>query len=399
MNDGRVRLLAVGQFVHATGYARVAREILGRLDRRAFDIHQFAIAYRGEPLAEPWPLHPNRTEGDPHGVTCLRRLLRELRPDVILIVHDTYLHKFLRRVLDAAEPRPRVVVYAPIEGPIVKPQRLAHLAGIDRFVLFHDQARAAVLDAFARLGMPPPPLAVIPHGLDAEHFGPIDGGRRAARAALFPDRPDLAEAFLVLNANRNTTRKRIDLTLEAFAQFARDKPDARLYLHMALRHHRGISVRDLAARLGIAGKLLFTPARDAHPEVGDERLNLIYNACDVGLNTSRSEGWGLVAFEHAATGAAQVLPRHSAHAALWEEAAVLVDPVAKGTDPADFVSYEIVAPSGVAAALESLYRDRALLADWSRRAQARAHDPAWRWERIGEQWNALLTARASLPGN
>ncbi|HET8775838.1 MAG TPA: glycosyltransferase family 4 protein [Thermoanaerobaculia bacterium] len=392
MNDGRVRLLAVGQFVYATGYARVAGEILGHLDRHAFDIHQFAIAYRGEALAEPWPLHPNRTEGDPHGVTCLRRLLRQLRPDVVLIVHDTYLHQLLRRVLEAAQPQPRVVVYAPIEGPVVKPKRLAHLAGIDRFVLFHDQARASVLDAFARLGMPPPPLAVIPHGLDAGRFRPIDGGRRAARAVLFPGRPGLAEAFLVLNANRNVTRKRVDLTLEAFAQFARDKPDARLYLHMALRHHRGVDVRDLAARLGIAEKLLVTPAGDAHPEVGDERLHLIYNACDVGLNTSRSEGWGLVAFEHAATGAAQVLPRHSAHAALWEGAAVLVDPVETGVDPRDFVAYETVAPSGVAAALESLYRDRALLAEWSRRAQARAHEPAWRWEQIGGRWSALLTA-------
>ena len=53
---------------------------------------------------------------------------------------------------------------------------------------------------------------------------------------------------------------------------------------------------------------------------------------------------------------------------------------------------QVVAPSGVAAALEMLYRDRAVLSDWSRRAQARAHEPAWRWERIGEQWSALLAA-------
>jgi hypothetical protein len=44
-----------------------------------------------------------------------------------------------------------------------------------------------------------------------------------------------------------------------------------------------------------------------------------------------------VAFEHAATGAAQVLPRHSANAALWEGAAVLVDPAATGNDRLDFV--------------------------------------------------------------
>lgn len=373
-----MRVLAVGQFVHATGYARVAREILVHLDHDAFDVHQFVIHRRSELAEESWPLHRNRSEGDPHGVTCLRRLLRELQPDVVLIVHDIYLHQLLRRALDAAEPRPRVVVYAPIEGPVIKPERLAHLAGIDRFVLFHDAARAEVADAFTRLGTPPPKLAVIPHGLDADRFYPIED----ARARLFPD---LAGAFIILNANRNTARKRVDLTLEAFSQFACDKPDARLYLHMATRN-----LLELAARLGIADKLLITTDGDTHPDVSDEQLNLIYNACDVGVNTSTSEGWGLVAFEHAATGAAQLLPRHSANAALWDGAAVLVDPAATGTDPLDFVSHEIVAPADVAAALEPLYRDRELLACWGRRASSRAHDPALRWERIGQQWSALL---------
>lgn len=40
-----------------------------------------------------------------------------------------------------------------------------------------------------------------------------------ARARLFPDRPELAHGFVVLNANRNTRRKRIDITLQAFAPF------------------------------------------------------------------------------------------------------------------------------------------------------------------------------------
>jgi D-inositol-3-phosphate glycosyltransferase len=374
----------------------VAREILAHLDADAFDVHQYVIHRRTELDPEPWPQHRNDAEGDPHGVTCLRRLLGELRPDIVLIVHDTYLHQLLRRALEGADPRPRVVVYAPIEGPVIRPERLAHLAGVDRFVLYHDAARDAVADAFARLGIAPPPLEVIPHGLDADRFRPIAGGRRAARALLFPDRPELADAFLVLNANRNTARKRPDLTLEAFARFARDKPDARLYLHMAMRE-RGPSLHELAAGLGIADKLLVTTAGDTHPEVSDERLNLIYNACDAGVNASTSEGWGLVAFEHAATGAAQVLPRHSAHAALWEGAAVLVDPAATGSDPLDFVSHAIVAPADLAAALEPLYRDRALLGEWSRRAYARAHEPAWRWERIGRQWSALLADVDSRP--
>ena len=46
--------------------------------------------------------------------------------------------------------------------------------------------------------------------------------------------------------------------------------------------------------------------------VDDRELNLLYNACDVGITTSMGEGWGLVSFEHGAAGAAQIVPDHSA---------------------------------------------------------------------------------------
>jgi D-inositol-3-phosphate glycosyltransferase len=42
--------------------------------------------------------------------------------------------------------------------------------------------------------------------------------------------------------------------------------------------------------------------------VDDRQLNLLRNACDVGINTSMGEGWGLAGFEHGATGAAQIVP-------------------------------------------------------------------------------------------
>ena len=48
--------------------------------------------------------------------------------------------------------------------------------------------------------------------------------RTDARRRLWPDEPDWHDAFIVLNANRPMPRKRIDLTIQGFAQFARDKP-------------------------------------------------------------------------------------------------------------------------------------------------------------------------------
>jgi hypothetical protein len=79
-----------------------------------------------------------------------------------------------------------------------------------------------------------------------------------------------------------------------------------------------------ARRLGIADRLLVSTMAADQPTLDEEHLNLVYNACDVGLSTSTGEGFGLVALEHGATGAAQVLPDHSACAELWRGAADLL---------------------------------------------------------------------------
>lgn len=121
-----------------------------------------------------------------------------------------------------------------------------------------------------------------------------------------------------------------------------------------------------------------------------EKLNCIYNACDVGINTSIGEGWGLVSFEHAATGAAQVLPRHSSLPELWGDAALFMEPSFSLTTERILLEGWYVTPETVAAALEQLYRDPALLAEMGRRARQRATDPALSWDRIAAQWVGLF---------
>ncbi len=116
------------------------------------------------------------------------------------------------------------------------------------------------------------------------------------------DDPEHRDAFIVLNANRNMPRKRIDLTIQGFAEFARDKPaNVKLYLHMATQD-TGWNVIALARRHGIYDRLIMTRADNVAPDFSDEQLNLLYNACDVGITTTTGEGWGMVTFEHGPRG-------------------------------------------------------------------------------------------------
>ena len=48
------------------------------------------------------------------------------------------------------------------------------------------------------------------------------------------------------------------------------------------------------------GRIILTANTNDPPNVEVETLNTIYNTADVGINTCKGDGWGLVSFEHAA---------------------------------------------------------------------------------------------------
>lgn len=336
--------------------------MLGRLGD-AWEPHLLGIGYRG-PVREAggWTLHPTNLEGgDVFGAFQAARAVAELDARVVLLVNDLWmLHAYMRTLPGVR--RARVVAYVPLDGRIVDSRFLPPLAGIDRLVTFTRFAQAELQNFFGS------PVDVIPHGVDTETFRPLGG------------EPD---GFVVLNANRPLERKRIDLTIEGFALFARGKPaDVRLRLHHAID---GDDHAALVSRLGIGDRVDVTSST-----LTDAELNLLYNGCCVGVNTALGEGWGLVSFEHAAAGAAQVVPDSSACAELWAGAAEVVPAEDTGVPGFSPLAMRTVSAAGVAEALERLYSDPEHLRALSAAAFENAIQPRYRWDEIGAQWRGLL---------
>ena len=129
--------------------------------------------------------------------------------------------------------------------------------------------------------------------------------------------------------------------------------------------------------------------------VGDDELNLLYNACDVGINTAMGEGWGLVSFEHGAAGAAQIVPDHTACAELWRGRAELIPP-ARSYIP-EFSPLEMgeVSPQGVARALEALYQRSGPPTGAVACRQCVAQNPAHSWDAITRQFDDLIVTLAT----
>jgi glycosyltransferase involved in cell wall biosynthesis len=368
-----------------------------------YDLHQFELHDKGGSIDARWIVHRASREGDVYGLSEVPSLIDRLRPELLIIYGDPWVCGMYEAPLRPFRETMQVVYYAPIEGADLAPHVLSWIGWVDCLVVFHAFAHSVVT------GVAPEAtkcgarfqwrwLEVIGHGIDRHNFSPLvcdetgpnrRASRQQARAMLFPDRPELRDAFIVLNANRNTGRKRLDLTIAGFAEFARGRgDDIWLYLHAGMRDF-GCDVRAVAQRLGIADRLLVTHEADEHPDLSDARLRLIYNACDVGVNTSTGEGWGLPAFEHAATCAAQIMPRHGTCQHLWGDAATLLDPVAEERAESGLFTHRLIAPADVSAALERLHDDEVLERD-SRRAYELVASPEFDWDVVARQWDRLF---------
>jgi glycosyltransferase involved in cell wall biosynthesis len=361
-------ILIVGQASQKTGLARITRAIAGSLSAY-YDVHVLGIdCFDDSPVDARFTLHGNPLSYDRFAELRLTTLLDELRPDAVLLYHDFWIIERYHERIARANHRCPVAGYCPVDGPIADTAHLASLAPLDELVVFTEFARGVI-----RQCDPNRTVRVIPHGIDTSEFYP----------ARKPH-----DGFIVLNANRNQPRKRLDLTLQGFAQFAAGKPaDVKLYLHCGL-NDIGVDILSEARTLAIADRLLFTHDRDDHPDSSTQSLNEIYNTCDVGVNTAIGEGWGLIACEHAATGAAQIVPRHSACAEIWDGAADFLEPINDCRDP--FYEGGIIDPADLAQCLERLYADPHYRQERARAAYDRITNPRYRWDRIAEQWRALF---------
>ncbi len=402
-DPGRLRLLFVVTCFRGGGFNRVVDGLLSGL-RDRFEVRVVAIGPDPEPpLGSDGCVHYLRT-----GLALddrapdVRRVAMQLGADLILLYCPP---ATAPAYIDALDGTPgSLVSYVPVEGRIREPLSLQSLAKVDACVQFTAFGKAELERHHVRPSGESGRTWAIPHGVDLERFHPlaqIEGAwspacRRRARDLAFPTRPELRDAFIVFNGNRPYERKRLDLTLIGFAAFARDKPlDVKLCLHHpdAARMQRRW-IKAMARSLGIAHRLIMSPERHLRV-LSDDDLNLLYNACDVGVNTASGEGWGLVSFEHAATGAAQIVPGHSIFPEQWDGAA---DLLAVGEVCHDGAEYELAAVStrSLAAALERLYTDRTLLIERSRAAHERVLQNRFRWPHIVGQWETVLRAAASM---
>ena len=148
----------------------------------------------------------------------------------------------------------------------------------------------------------------------------------------------------------------------------------------------------MVARFGLQERVYLNPL--AGGVVDDAVLNLLYNACDVGINTSMGEGWGLVSVEHGAAGAAQIVPDHSACAEVWRGRGELIPPARNYIPEFSVLEMGEVSAEGVAKALENLYANPQRRQQLAQAAHEAALNPDYAWDAIAERFDDLFAELA-----
>lgn len=156
----------------------------------------------------------------------------------------------------------------------------------------------------------------IPHGIETSIYRPCNPDeRRGFRQRLFGDWP--ADAFVVgmVAANKGyPCRKSFPEAMEAFAMFAANHPEARLYLHSyAGMEFKGPDLQEMAKHFGIQDLTrLANPRLLLGGAYSDEDMRQVYCAMDVLLAPSQGEGFGLPILEAQSCGTPVLSTDHSA---------------------------------------------------------------------------------------
>lgn len=297
-----MKLIIVGAHSSVpSGYGRVMRAIVPRISK-AHEVIVFGIHAFGRSV------HANIEEFDAQTAEHVRGLneqgfyysgLSEFidvhKPDIVMIYNDPIVIGNYLLAMEKCSHRTKIVLYVDLVSKNIR-ENLWWIFSHPKVVGVMVMSKCWIADVIA-YGCKIP-IETISHSVDTTE---VSNARQLAGLSEFGD------DVLFLNMNRNTDRKRLDVYVLAAARFISKYPDKKVRF-LCNSHHESkfdlhsIALRELVSR-GVrdvfthADKILIN-----RTVLSDERVNTLYNACDVVVNCSSGEGFGLCSAEGAILG-------------------------------------------------------------------------------------------------
>lgn len=308
-----------------TGYSKVSHNLVKQLGTLAPKVKTFHFGFQRHPSQPSSRKYPDgivsydaAANEDPKeegfGFNKINEYLEMVNPDVVMIYNDPLIiSRFIESMKHERGKSPyKLWIYLDQVYSGIAPQLMDNIRShADRVYCFTDIWKARFLEYGSF-----PDVRVLEHAVDPTVFScmtPDAVKTIRDNIGLAPD------AIVMLNANRNSQRKRLDLSIGGFVRLLARNPTKPYYMiistNMSPQSGAFYDVQRIFAEelklwgLDVQKYLPNFLLIDTSPPnlMSDEAINQLYNTADIGINTSDGEGFGLCQLEHMYTGAPQIV--------------------------------------------------------------------------------------------
>ena len=281
-----------------SGYGTVMRALVSRISKvhevTVFGIHSFGKSSYEDIEFDAYACERElNLEERGFFYSGVKTFLDENKPDVTIIYNDpVVIQNYLKHIGDH-----KVVLYVDLVSNNIN-HRLWNIFDHPSVVGVMVFSECWIKD-IRKYGCKVP-VRVISHSVETKY---VENSRQLAGLSEF------SREIIFLNMNRNTPRKRLDVYAIAAARFVAKHPTANVKFFANSNHEEKFDLHSIAIRemltLGIPTEKLeenMNKIMVNRTFLSDERVNLLYNACDVIVNVASGEGFGLCCVEAASLG-------------------------------------------------------------------------------------------------
>lgn len=279
------KMIYVGDFPIKSGFGVVSKNLLARFP---YDKYIMGVNYWGDWTEEVgkykiWPA--NNGPDDIYGYGKIYNFLIAVKPSVLFLLNDPWcITPYKKAILKYKEEYPlRVVIYTPVDTDYMPEEYVEPLNEFVDHVVTYTQFGVNVLKQ-AGLTIP---VSWITHGVDTNIFKPENKVLTLNKLGIPQD------SYVVLTVSANNPRKRLDMTVQTFAEWVRryDLPkNVRWYFHGPLTGY-GQNVLRLTEQYGVKDRLILSdPNMTTQNSITDDQMRMVYNSADLYYSTTASEG-------------------------------------------------------------------------------------------------------------
>jgi len=301
------------------GYARIGQNITNYLASfENVELYYFGITASENTTIHRF-IHPRiklinvfqeSPSKNPYGDDLIMPKIQEIQPDVIFLYNDIMvLSRMIQQIntIQSDMKKFKIYTYIDLVYPFENSEMISFIdKSTDKFFVFSECWKENLIE----IGIHPSKIFIFHHGLDTAKIHKINQIEARQFLGLPPN------DFIILNLNRNTHRKAIDITIQAFILLLKKyngNPKIKLYLTRTSESSSYPLLEILKIECIKNGfnhdDVLKNNILSNQRLLNDNEINYLYNSCDVGINTCFGEGFGLCNMEHASVGKPQVITK------------------------------------------------------------------------------------------